>query len=72
MGIKPAGPQGDPPPEGKVSFYIKKNGNLQFKIVDKSTDGSVLFYIKNELGRGCYINIYENIVQSAAQVAEYF
>ena len=41
---------------------INKNGNLEFKIVDKSTDGSVLFYIKDELGSN--FNIYENIVQS--------
>ena len=38
--------------EGKGSFLINKNGNLEFKIVYKSTDASVLFYIKNELGFG--------------------
>ena len=31
---------------------INKNGNLEFKIVYKSTDASVLFYIKNKLGFG--------------------
>ena len=31
---------------------INKNGNLEFKIVHKSTDASVLFYIKKKLGFG--------------------
>lgn len=38
--------------EGKGSFMIDKNGNLEFKIVHKSTDASVLFYIKKKLGFG--------------------
>lgn len=38
--------------EGKGSFMINKNGNLEFKIVHTSTDASVLFYIKKELGFG--------------------
>lgn len=38
--------------EGKGSFMINKNGNLEFKIVHSSTDASVLFYIKKELGFG--------------------
>ena len=38
--------------EGKGLFMINKNGNLEFKIVYKSTDASVLFYIKNKLGFG--------------------
>jgi hypothetical protein len=31
---------------------INKNGNLEFKIVHRSTDASVLFYIKKKLGFG--------------------
>jgi len=31
---------------------IGKDGNLEFKIVHKSTDASVLFYIKKKLGFG--------------------
>lgn len=38
--------------EGKGSFMINKNGNLEFKIVHTSTDASVLFYIKKKLGFG--------------------
>ena len=38
--------------EGKGLFIIDKDGNLEFKIVHKSTDGSVLFYIKKKLGLG--------------------
>lgn len=38
--------------EGKGSFMINKNGNLEFKIVHRSTDASVLFYIKKKLGFG--------------------
>lgn len=38
--------------EGKGSFLINKNGSLEFKIVHTSTDASVLFYIKKELGFG--------------------
>lgn len=38
--------------EGKGSFTINKNGNLELKIVHTSTDASVLFYIKKKLGFG--------------------
>ena len=38
--------------EGKGSFMIRKNGDLEFKIVHTSTDASVLFYIKKKLGFG--------------------
>lgn len=38
--------------EGKGSFSINKNGNLEFKIVHTTTDASVLFYIKKGLGFG--------------------
>ena len=38
--------------EGKGSFLIDKDGNLEFKIVHKSTDASVLFNIKKKLGFG--------------------
>nr|WDW20873.1 hypothetical protein [Valsa mali var. pyri (nom. inval.)] len=38
--------------EGKGSFLINKNGKLEFKIVHTSTEASVLFYIKKELGFG--------------------
>ena len=38
--------------EGKGSFMIQKNGDLEFKIVHTSTDASVLFYIKKKLGFG--------------------
>lgn len=31
--------------EGKGSFMINKNGNLEFKIVHRSTDASVLFVL---------------------------
>lgn len=38
--------------EGKGSFIIDRNGNLEFKIVHRSTNASVLFYIKKKLGFG--------------------
>lgn len=38
--------------EGKGSFLINKNGNLEFKLVHTSREASVLFYIKKELGFG--------------------
>lgn len=38
--------------EGKGSFIIDKDKNLEFKLVHKSTDASVLFYIKKKLGFG--------------------
>lgn len=38
--------------EGKGSFIIDKDKNLEFKIVHKSTDASVLLYIKKKLGFG--------------------
>lgn len=38
--------------EGKGLFMLDKNGNLEFKIVHKSTDSSVLFFIKKKLGFG--------------------
>lgn len=38
--------------EGKGSFIIDKDKNLEFKIVHKSTDALVLFYIKKLLGFG--------------------
>lgn len=41
--------------EGKGSFmnsFVRKNGDLEFKIVHTSTDASVLFYIKKKLGFG--------------------
>lgn len=38
--------------EGKGLFMIDKYGNLEFKLVHKSTDASVLFYIKKKLGFG--------------------
>lgn len=38
--------------EGKGSFILDKNGNLEFKIVHSSTDASLLFYIKKKLGFG--------------------
>lgn len=38
--------------EGKGSFRINKDGNLEFKIVHTTTDGSVLLYIKKGLGFG--------------------
>ncbi len=38
--------------EGKGSFIIDKDKNLEFKIVHKSTDASVLFFIKKKLGFG--------------------
>lgn len=38
--------------EGKGSFIIDGKGNLEFKIVHRSTDASVLFYIKKKLGFG--------------------
>jgi hypothetical protein len=38
--------------EGKGLFIIDKDGNLEFKIVHKSTDSSVLFFIKKKLGLG--------------------
>ena len=38
--------------EGKGSLIIDKDKNLEFKIVHKATDASVLFYIKKKLGFG--------------------
>lgn len=38
--------------EGKGSFIIDKDKNLEFRIVHKSTDASVLFFIKKKLGFG--------------------
>lgn len=38
--------------EGKGSFIVDKDKNLEFKLVHKSTDASVLLYIKNKLGFG--------------------
>lgn len=38
--------------EGKGSFIIDKDKKLEFKIVHKSTDASVLLYIKKKLGFG--------------------
>lgn len=38
--------------EGKGSFIINQDRSLEFKIVHKSTDASVLFYIKKKLGFG--------------------
>lgn len=38
--------------EGKGSFIIDKDGDLEFKIVHISTDASILYHIKKKLGFG--------------------
>jgi len=46
--------------EGNSSFIIKKNGYLEFKITQSSTDAQVLFYIKKNLGFGSSIQDKRN------------
>lgn len=38
--------------EGDGSFIVNKNGYLEFKVTQSSTDAQILFYIKKELGFG--------------------
>ena len=38
--------------EGKGYFLINKNGNLEFKLVLRSREASVLFLIQKKLGFG--------------------
>ena len=46
--------------EGKGSFIVDKDQNLKFKLVHKSTDASVLLYIKKKLGFG-FVRVQDKV-----------
>ena len=41
--------------EGDGSFIVNKNGYLEFKVTQSSTDAQILFYIKKQLGFGSVV-----------------